>query len=178
SWKASINGSYRVEIFRPDGSVQRGKYTIRFEESRASEPNDETRIISELAVYEAELLSEKQDSESNRRAIDKYAEALDGWRNLNHPCEEIFTLISIGRVFYFSGENQQALERFKQALEISQLLNDEESLAEAYYNTANVQSDLGSLQAARINFEKALGLWQSLNMMGGQARCKISLAVI
>jgi len=178
SWKASIDGNYRVEIFSLEGSGQGGKYTIRFEETRTSESNDEIRIASELIVTEAELLSEKQSSESNRRAIDKYTQALTGWRKLNDRREEVFTLISIGRVLYFSGENQQALEHYKQSLEISQLLNDKESLAEVHYNTANVQSDLGNLQKARENFEKASEIWRSSNRLRGQARCNISMAVI
>jgi CHAT domain-containing protein len=178
SWKASIDGNYRVEIYSPDGSWQGGKYTIKFEEARAAEPYDEMRIFSELAVSEAELLSEKQDSESNRRAIEKYTQALDGWRKLGDRREEVFTLSSIGCAQYFSGENQHALKHFEQALEISQSLNDKEGIAEAYYNIANVQSDLGNLQTARENFEKALGLWQSLNMLRGQARCKTTLAII
>jgi CHAT domain-containing protein len=178
SWKASIDGNYRVEIFSHDGSGQGGKYTIRFEEARVAETNDETRIVSELAVTEAELLGEKQGSESNRRAIEKYTQALAGWRRLSDRREEVFTLISLGRVLYFSGENQEALEHFQQALELSQSLNDKEGIAEAHYSIANVQSDLGNLQTARVNFEKASGLWQSLNLLHGQARCKITLAII
>ncbi|MCI0388292.1 MAG: CHAT domain-containing protein [Acidobacteria bacterium] len=178
SWKASIDGNYRVEIFSPDGSGQGGRYTIRFEESQAAASNDEMRIVSELAVSEAELLSEKQDSESNRLAIEKYTQALSDWRRLGDRREEVFTLISIGRVLYFSGENQRALENFQQALEISQSLNDKEGLAEAHYNIANVQSDWGNLQTARENFEKASGLWRSLNLLRGQMRCKITLAII
>src|SRR5262245_5231794 len=178
SWKASIDGNYRVEIFSPEGAGQGGKYTIRFEETRAAESNDETRIALELIVTEAELLSEKQSSESNRRAIEKYVEALTGWRRLGDRREEIFTLISLGRVLYYSGENQRALEHFQNALENSQLLNDKDGIAEAHYNTANIQADFGNLLTARENFEKALGLWQSLNRLRGQARCKITLAVI
>jgi CHAT domain-containing protein len=178
SWKASIDGNYRIEIYTPDGSWQGGKYTIRFEEARAAEPYDETRIVSELAVSEAETLGEKQGSESNRRAIEKYMQALAGWRRLGDRREEVFTLISIGRVFYYSGENQQALEHFQQSLEISQSSSYKEGLAEAHYNIANVQLDLGNLQAAREKYEKASEMWRSLNLLRGQARCKITLAII
>jgi len=178
SWKASINGTYRVEIYSPAESRQSGKYTIRFEESHSAGPKDETRIVSERAISEAQMLSEREGSESNRRAVEKYTEALAGWRKLGDRWEEVFTLISIGRVLYSSGENQRALENFQQALEISHSLNDKEGLAESHYNTANIQSDLGNLQTARENFEKALGLWQSMNRQRGQARCKTTLAII
>src|SRR5215470_13560834 len=68
SWKAQITGKYLVEISCFDGPKQGGKYAIRLEESRDAEPNDETRIVSEIAVSEAESLSAKQVSESNRLA--------------------------------------------------------------------------------------------------------------
>jgi CHAT domain-containing protein len=178
SWKAQITGKYLVEISCFDGPKQGGKYAIRLEESRDAEPNDETRIVSEIAVSEAKSLSAKQVPESNSLAIEKYTQALAGWRRLGDRREEAFTLICLGKVFYYSGENQRALGYFQQSLEISQSLNDKEGIAEAHHNDANIQSDLGRLQTAREKFEKAAVLWRSLNRQRGQASCNIALAVI
>jgi CHAT domain-containing protein len=175
---ASVAGRYLIEVGTLEGITHEGVYDIRLEEKRPLGEEDKIRIASELVFSEAKSLSEKNSSETRRQAIEKYDQALAGWRELGDRREEAMTLNSKGLVLVNSNEYQQALDCFTNAQPIWQSINDQEGLAESLYHIANIHTDWGNLRLARESAELALGLLQPLNQLRGLALAKTALAVI
>jgi CHAT domain-containing protein/Tfp pilus assembly protein PilF len=175
---ASVAGRYLIEVVTFEGVTHEGIYEIRLEEKRPLVEEDKIRIASELVAGEAQSLSEKNGSETRRQAIEKYDQALAGWRELGDRREEAMALNSKGLVLMNSSEYQQALDCFTNAQPIWQSINDREGLAESLYQIANLHTDWGNLRLARENAKLALDLLQPLNRQRGLARAKTALAII
>jgi CHAT domain-containing protein len=175
---ASVAGRYLIEVSTFEGVAQERVYDIRLEEKRPLGEEDKIRIASELVAGEAQSLSEKKGAEPRRLAIEKYDQALAGWRELGDRREEAMALHSKGLVLFDSNEYQQALDCFTQAQPIWRSINNREGQAESLYYIANIHSDWGNLRLARESAKLALDLLQPLNRWRGLARAKTTLAVI
>jgi CHAT domain-containing protein len=175
---ASVAGPYLIEVSTLEGITHEEVYDIRLEEKRPLAEEDKIRIASELAASEAQSVLEKNRAETRRQAIEKYDQALAGWRELGDRREEAMTLNSKGLVLINSDEYQQALECFTNARLILQSINDQEGLAESLYYIANIHTDWGNLRLARESAKLALDLLQPLNRLRGLALAKTTLAVI
>jgi CHAT domain-containing protein len=175
---ASAAGQYLIEVGTFEGVTHERSYDIRLEEKRPLGEEDKIRIASELVFGEAQSLTEKNSQETRRQAIEKYNQALAGWRELDDRREEAMTLNSKGLVLMNSNEYQEALDCFTQAQQIWRLINDQEGLAESLQYIANIHTDLGNLRLARESAKLALDMLRPLNRLRGLARAKTALAVI
>jgi CHAT domain-containing protein len=175
---ASIAGRYLIEVGTFNEVTQEVVYAIRLEEKRPLVEEDKIRIAAELVAGEAQSLSEKNRAETRRQAIEKYGQALAGWRELGDRREEAMAFNSKGIVLINSNEYQQALDCFTNAQPIWQSINDREGEAESLYYIASIHSDWGNLRLARESAQLALDLLQPLNRLRGLARAKNTLAVI
>ncbi len=175
---ASTAGRYLIEISTNEGITHEGVYDILLQDNRQFEEVDKIRIASELVFHEAQLLGEKNGAELRRQAIEKYDQAIAGWRELGDRREEAMTLNSKGIVLINDNEYQQALDCFTQAQPIWRSINDGEGQAESLSFLANIYSDLGNLRQARESAQQALDLLIPLNRLRSLARTKTTLAVI
>jgi CHAT domain-containing protein/tetratricopeptide (TPR) repeat protein len=175
---ASVAGRYLIEVGALEGITHEGAYEIRLEEKRPLTEEDKIRIASELVFSEAQSLSEKNGTEPRRQAIEKYDQALAGWRELDDRREEAMALNSKGIVLVNSSEYQQALGCFTNARPIWQSINEREGEAESLCYIGDIHNDLGNLRLARESVKSALDLLQPLNRWRGLARAKTTLAII
>ena len=94
---ANAVGEYRLEVKALDKKAKPGRYEVVLKQPRPASPEDRVRIAAERVVTEADHLRAQDTAESQRKAIEKYIEALPIWRAANDP-REALTLYRIGVV--------------------------------------------------------------------------------
>ena len=113
---AESSGFYRLEVHPTNNAASGGRYEISMEVLEPSTPEGRKRIAAERAYADAERLRQKGNADSDRKANEKYHEALLLWREVGDRLREAKTLYSIGRLFLRLNDTQASLENFQQAL--------------------------------------------------------------
>lgn len=94
--------------------------------------------------------------------------------------EELFEraaiLAHIGNVYDKTGNEQDALEQFKQALDLQRRISDRRGQAMTLERTGQVYAKLGNGQTARQYFEQALAISKSINLRDHEASVLYDIA--
>src|SRR6185369_11362288 len=101
-------------------------------------------------------LNRAGDSESLKRAIEKYIEAANLYRESNNPSEEASALNYAGLIYNSIGEKQKALGYFNQALPLRRAIGDRSGEATTLSNIGTVYSSIGERMKALDYFNQAL----------------------
>lgn len=117
------------------------------------------RVAAECYVTEAAFLAEESNYEGSLRYLDLAAPFIDS------------ADIRVQRGFYHQrakvrrelGDLDSALNDYTGAAIYAQQLGDTENEGAALLNTANIHLDLGELESARANLEKALKIFRETN---------------
>jgi CHAT domain-containing protein/Tfp pilus assembly protein PilF len=142
-------GEYEVEV-QTHYPGESGRYELILAPLREAGPDDRLRVEAERT----DLLATR-DLEAARRA-------LKSWQTLGDRLHEGRALIRLGKVLDNSGQRQDALAYFEQAISLQRGLNDREGLAEALGESGKIRRALGDHTGALKDQQEALALWLEL----------------
>src|SRR5215510_15314316 len=151
-----VSGNYRLEVRSPGKNASSGRYEVKIVELRAATPRDKDRIVAQKAYTDAKSLRNQRTAESQRRAIEKYQEALSIWRTLGDRQMEAYSLNEMGLIYSDIGEYQKALDSYAQARTIYKLIDDPRGQAGMLTNIGWVYGALGEYKKAIDLTEQAL----------------------
>src|SRR5262245_25723068 len=153
---AEASGNYRLEVRSPQKNASSGRYEVKIVELRAATPRDKDRIVAQKAYTDAKSLRNQRTAESQRKAIEKYQEALSIWRTLSDRRMEAYSLNEMGLIYGDIGEYQKALDSYTQARTIYKLIDDPRSQAGMLTNIGWIYGALGEYKKAIDLTEQAL----------------------
>jgi CHAT domain-containing protein len=169
SFVASTAGTYRVEIRQPmgpdqkqdakagsDSSSQLKTYTIKVDQLRTAEPDDQKRITAERAGSAGDKLRAEGTGPSRHEAVTQYEVALTVWTDLADQPRQADTLSSLGRVYYDLGDTNNALEFWNRELTVRHALGHPDDEGNVLGSIGTVYSRLGDRQKALDYFSQSV----------------------
>jgi CHAT domain-containing protein/Tfp pilus assembly protein PilF len=157
------SGDYTLEVRSPDKRATAGRYELRVEALREPTPSDRAQMSAERAFAEAVALGSKPDARARRESREKLEAVAPAFRAIGDRDMELFALRLAGFAYHTSGQLQQALSLYEQALSISQSLGDRRSEALLLNNIGGVYGILGEPRQALDYYGRALPLLEALN---------------
>jgi len=141
---ADAAGEYTLKVIaRNPKPAAVGRYAAKIGELRAATEQDRARVKAQSICYEAQKLGLEQKSESKRKALQLYEEALPLWQGLQDPWWESFLLLRLGRVHIDLAEFRQAKDFFSRALIARKELGDRRGEAAAQEGVCQALHYLG-----------------------------------
>jgi CHAT domain-containing protein/tetratricopeptide (TPR) repeat protein len=117
-----------------------------------------SREAAETAEAQASALLETQTVQTNRTAIEKYAEALSYWRSAGESAREAVTLSATGEIYNRLTESKKAIEYFDRALSLARQRNNTRLEAEIMNRMIYSYLNIGENQKASQLCSRALQL--------------------
>lgn len=177
SWVVGASGVYELEVQAATAKGPAGRYRLSLEIHDAATPGDHDAIAAEKLFAEAERLVGERKLNSLPSAIAKYEEAIAHWRTAGRLEEVAVTLRNIGEAYLLLARNDQALEFYNQALQLSQLTGDRQLEIESLNSIGFIQNEKGAPNIARDYCNRALSLSQDVNYSEGEARALNNLGL-
>ena len=153
---ASADGNYRIEIRFDDKDGGAKDYSIKVEQLRASEPDDQKRVKAERADNEGDKLRLQGTGSSRHNAIAQYEISLALWGEIKEQKRQANTLSSVGRTYYDLGETNKALDYWNQELTLRNALGDLNEEGNVLGSIATAYTKLGDRQKSLEYFSQAL----------------------
>lgn len=172
------SGEYTLEVRSPDKRAQAGRYELRVEALREPTPSDRAQMSAERAFAEAVALGSKPAARARRESREKLEAIAPAFRAIGDRGMELFALRLAGFAYHTSGQLQQALSLYEQALSISQSLGDRRSEALLLNNIGGVYDILGEPRQALDYYGRAMPLLEALNNASVQGDLLNNIGVI
>jgi CHAT domain-containing protein/Tfp pilus assembly protein PilF len=166
---AEAAGDYRLEVRAATAEAAAGRYQIKIEELRVATTEDRKRIAAQHVVAEAWQLASEGNAESLRSLINKLHESLPLWRAANDLPDEAKTIHTIGRLYYYIGEEQKAFDYFIQELPLRRAIGDLRGEASALNGVGTGYASSGDTQKALDYYTQALALHRAVGDRAGEA---------
>ena len=166
---AEASGVYRLNVRSLEKGATAGRYEIRIEDLRPATGLDHTRIAAERSYCAAAQLQNQRTSESRRKAIEQYAEALHLMREAGDRRGEAMILTNMGTVYNFLDEPQKALTSLDQALTIWRAIGDRHLEAITLSINARVYYALAEPHKALESYSLALPVMRAVGDQSGEA---------
>jgi CHAT domain-containing protein/Tfp pilus assembly protein PilF len=157
------SGDYTLEVRSPDKRAPVGHYELRVEALREPTPSDRAQMSAERAFADAVALGSKPDARARRESREKLEAVAPAFRAIGDRGMELFALRLAGFAYHTSGQLQQALSLYEEALSISQSLGDRRSEALLLNNIGGVYDILGEPRQALDYYGRAMPLLEALN---------------
>ncbi len=168
-WVADSTGDYRVVISAPEKAAPRGSYQIRLADLRAPTEQDISRLSAQKEFLEAEKLFGETKPDSRRRAIPKYAQAANLWRELGERDAAALAIYNIGDTHRALGEHAKALEFFNQALALRRETGERNAEASLLNAIGQTHYLLNQKEKALEPFNQSLAIRRALGDRDGEA---------
>jgi CHAT domain-containing protein/tetratricopeptide (TPR) repeat protein len=175
---ASAPGQYLVEVRSAEKKAPLGKYDIRLDQLRASNPQDKDRVAAEKLFLEGDHLRAPGKSEGIRQAMVKYDQALALLEKASDPLIEGQVLHGLGRLHTVLGDKPKALEYYLKALPARRASGDRRGEATTLNSIGTVYISLGELQKAVDYFKLALPIRREVGDLRGEAITINNIGVI
>lgn len=166
---AEVGGNYRFSVRALEKGASPGRYELRLEELRLATEADRARVAAERSYLGAAQLQGERTSESRRKAIEQYGEALRLMRIAGDRRGEAMTLTNTGSIYNVIGEPQKALDHFDQALTIWREISDRHLEAITLSLNGRVYYALGQPQKALESYSLALPALRAVGDQSGEA---------
>ncbi len=160
---AKVSGDYHLEVRSLEPDAIAGRYRLSIKTLAGATEQDKKHITAYKLVIESERLRAQDTTESRRRAIEKYNEALWVWQALNDRNEEAETLYQIGTVFGEQADNRKSLDYYEQALALMRATGNTRMEARILTSLGAVFRFLGENQKALESYTMALSLQRAAN---------------
>ncbi len=162
SFIAAEKGQYEVEVstFYPGDT---GRYKLTVAALHKAGEDDRLRVEAEHADLEA-----SRNLEAARRA-------LGNWRALGDRLREGRALARLGKALDGSGQREDAVASYEQALSLQRELDDREGMAETLYELGRTRRALGDYPGALNALEESLSLWLPLGKPDLAAKAVLSI---
>ncbi len=155
---ASTVGEYRVDVSAPDPKASPGRYQIKIIALRDASAIDKDHATAQLIFDDARKLRVQQKADAKRSAIEKYEQALPGFRAAQDTERQALTLYSIGLCYRDLNEPRNALEYFNQALPLIISVGDQRLEASMETNIGGMLHTVGEVSQALSHQQRALQL--------------------
>jgi CHAT domain-containing protein/Tfp pilus assembly protein PilF len=166
---AEVSGVYVFSVRSLEKDAAAGRYEVRIEELRTATETDRTRVDAERSYFAAAQLQDQRTSESRRKAIERYSEALPLMRKAGDRRGEAMTLTNMGLVYNILSEPQRTLEYLKQALPIWHAIGDRHLEALTLSINGRAYYALGEPQKAFESYSLALPVTRAVGDQSGEA---------
>ncbi len=115
--------------------------------------------IGDISGYYAALLTRTGDIEN---AIIYNKKALEHYKKADNKIGEAHININMGGIYLNTGRFKEAMESYKNALDIALKENKLEISASAYFNIAKINDITGNSEEAKKNYNLSLEIWKRL----------------
>ncbi|HEU4507320.1 MAG TPA: CHAT domain-containing protein [Pyrinomonadaceae bacterium] len=166
---AEAGGSYLFNVRSLEKGASAGRYEVRIEDLRTATDADRTRVAAERSYFAAAQLQGERTSESRRKAIERYNEALRLMREAGERRGEAMTLTNMGVVYNLLAEPQKALVHLDQALIAWRAVGDRHLEAITLAVHGRVYYALGEPQKALESYNLALPVMRAVGDQSGEA---------
>src|SRR6185295_16516175 len=170
-------GDYFLEIRATDNDAA-GRYEVVIRALREATATDRYRVGASRAYQQAEDLYERKTAPFLEKAIEKYEEAAALWQAAGDHSREARSLLTIGVIYWLTGEFSRALDYSKQALELLRDAKDQIGEANALNNIGQNYNALGQNQEAFNAFHQALAIYRESGSKKEEARTLNNLALV
>lgn len=162
SFIAEEKGQYEVEVstFYPGDT---GRYKLTVAALHKAGQDDHLRVEAEQADLEAS------------RNLEVARRALGNWQALGDRLHEGRALARLGKALDVSGQREDALVPYEQALSLQRELDDREGMAETLYELGRTRRGLGDYRGALKALEESLSLWLPLGKPDLAAKALINI---
>jgi CHAT domain-containing protein/tetratricopeptide (TPR) repeat protein len=178
TWIAESSSVYRLEVRSLDKTAKAGRYEIKVVALKDATEQDKKSVTAKRAFAEAERLRGQQTAESLRKAIEKYTEALQHWREIGDMDGQSNALNNMAIVHYMLGEIKDAAERLNQALLIARATNNRAGEGEILGNLGYMYGLLGQPQKALECHNQALPIFQVTRNRQGEGATLNNIGLI
>jgi CHAT domain-containing protein len=122
----------------------------------------ERNLAAEQAFTEGQQLLAEGTAISQRKSVDRFAEAARLWHTVGDKRHEAIALSFVGKVYDLLGEKQKALDFYTQTLSLVRSVDDRSSEAATLNNIGLIYDALGQKQKALDYYGSALPILQSI----------------
>ena len=164
-----VGGNYVLKVRSLEQGAAVGRYELRIEDLRTATDADRTRVAAERSYNAAAQLQSERTSESRRKAIERYGEALRLMREAGDRRGEAMTLTNMGNVYNALSEPQKALEYISQALNVWRAIGDRHLEAITLAINGTTYYALGEPQKALASYSLALPVMRVVGDQTGEA---------
>src|SRR5215216_4416813 len=126
------------------------------------EPQQVPNIAAEQAFTEGQQLLAEGTAISQRKSIERFAEAARLWHAVGDKRKEAIALSFIGKIYDLLGEKQKALDFYTQTLSLVRVVGDRSSEAATLNNIGLLYDALGQRQKALDYYNGALPILQRI----------------
>ena len=168
-------GNHRLEVRSLERDAPAGRYKANIEELRVATVQDIERTAGRQAFAEAEQLSGQETSESYRKAMDKYDEAIAHFLAAGDRNAQANALNNKGLAYVLIGEYQESLNYFTKARSIFRDVNDRAGEALTRLNFGFVYDELDEKQKALDEYLQVLPIFRDLGDRQGEAHTLINI---
>src|SRR6185436_12835143 len=109
-------GTFTLEVQTAEKLEDAPSYEIVIDALREVSREDNDRLLADKAFAEAENLRQQWSQAAFADTLSQYQRALQYWRDLDDQRNQARALLSIGELYYLSGQNRDALNYFNQAI--------------------------------------------------------------
>jgi len=152
---ADETGIYRVEVRLLESYLPAGRYRISIVEQRIATEQDRTRVSAQQHYSKGNELLDVGTKESLTWARAEYEEALRLQKGSMDSRGEASTLVQLGTLALYTGEQAKGLDYFTQALPLWRAVNDRGGEAVTLNNLGFAYNRFGSKQKALDYFTQA-----------------------
>jgi len=121
---ADVTADYVFSVRSLQKDASAGRYELRVEDLRLATEADRKRVAAERAYFAGTKLLKERTTESRRKAIEQYGEALRLMREAGDRRGEAMTLTNIGMIHNQLNELQKARDNLEQALTVWHAVGD------------------------------------------------------
>ncbi len=164
---AGRGGAYQVRVTKSPRSSETGLYRIELAGRHPPTEQDRTRLQAETDFLRALSNDLAHDKEKRSQAIAGYQRAAEFWHSLGDAEAEALCLQRIGRIDYYLGNLQKALEYGNKALALQGTAGGAGAAA-TLNGLGLVYGELGERQKALDYYNRALPLWRAAADRTGQ----------
>ena len=179
AWIAETGGAYGLVVSALDDSAPDGDYAVRLRERRPHAPRDTTRLRAQAAFVEGYALSQKEETDAQRRAVETLERSLALWREIGDRKYEAMTLETMASSYHnYLSEPAKAAALYETVLPFWRETNDLQLEAFTLFGLATAEWRMNSLQKAVDHYEAALAPARRLGDRSTEAQILSNLALV
>jgi CHAT domain-containing protein len=179
SWISETAGRYGLVVSALDESASDGAYEVQLRERRPHTPGDRTRLRAQAAFVEGLALSQKEETDAQRRAVETLEHALSLWREIGDRKYEAMTLVTMASSYHnYLEEPAKAAAIYEAVLPFWRETNDLQLEAFTLFGLATAEWRMKSLQKALDHYTAALAPAKRLGDRFTEAQILSNLAMV
>jgi tetratricopeptide (TPR) repeat protein len=167
-------GDYKIEVRSLEKNAAPGRYEIKINELRQSQPDDLNFIAAKKLIAEGLPLANARKEESRVEAIEKYTEATRLFRLMADKKRKASAIQQIGGLYRSIGKNVEAIEFFKEAGLLFEETGLKRDAALMFLEAGNLPESYGQ---ALPYYERSLTLSEAIGDKEMVARVLVNIAV-